>query len=51
MYTGGFLGSSTGKESPFSAGDMGLIPGLGRSPGEWMATHPSILAWIIPWTV
>jgi len=27
-----------------------LIPGLGRSPGEGMATHSSILAWRIPWT-
>ena len=26
-------GSSTGKESTCSAGDLGLIPGLGRSPG------------------
>ena len=31
-------------------GDLGLIPGLGRSPGEEMATHSSILAWKIPWT-
>ena len=27
-----------------------LFPGLGRSPGEGNATHPSILAWRIPWT-
>ena len=27
----------------------GLIPGSGRSPGEGMATHSSILAWKIPW--
>ena len=27
----------------------GLIPGSGRSPGEGMATHSSILAWRIPW--
>ena len=27
-----------------------MIPGLRRSPGEGMATHPSILAWRIPWT-
>ena len=32
------------------ATDSGLIPGLGRSPGEEMATHYSILAWKIPWT-
>ena len=30
----GFLGGSDGKESACNAGDMGLIPGLGRSPGE-----------------
>ena len=30
----GFLGGSTGKESPCDVGDLGLIPGLGRSPGE-----------------
>ena len=31
-------------------GDVGSIPGLGRSPGKEMATHSSILAWRIPWT-
>ena len=31
---GGFPGSSDGKESACNAGDLGLIPGLGRSPGE-----------------
>ena len=30
----GFLGGSTGKESACNVGDLGLIPGLGRSPGE-----------------
>ena len=30
----GFPGSSDGKESASKAGDLGLIPGLGRSPGE-----------------
>ena len=30
----GFLSGSTGKESACNAGDLGLIPGLGRSPGE-----------------
>ena len=39
-----------GKGSAFNAGDVGLIPGLGRSPGEGNATHSSILAWRIPWT-
>ena len=83
--------SSVGKESTCNAGDPGLIPGSGRSPGEgivfplqysWAslvaqlvknppamwetcfrsldwedplekgkATHSSIVAWRIPWTV
>ena len=30
----GFPGSSAGKESVCNVGDLGLIPGLGRSPGE-----------------
>ena len=30
----GFLGGSAGKESTCNAGDLGLIPGLGRSPGK-----------------
>ena len=30
----GFPGSSAGKESACNAGDLGSIPGLGRSPGE-----------------
>ena len=29
----GFPGASDGKESACNAGDLGLIPGLGRSPG------------------
>ena len=30
----GFPRSSVGKKSACNAGDLGLIPGLGRSPGE-----------------
>ena len=30
----GFPGGKESKESACSAGDLGLIPGLGRSPGE-----------------
>ena len=30
----GLPGGSAGKESACSAGDLGSIPGLGRSPGE-----------------
>ena len=84
-----FPDGSVGKESTCNTGDPGSIPGLGRSPGEWIgyplqyswvslvaqlvknppamwetwvqslgwedplgvATHSSILAWRIPWTV
>ena len=34
IYTWGFPGGSTVKNPPANAGDMGLIPGAGRSPGE-----------------
>ena len=37
-------GGLDGKESACSAGDLGFIPGSGRSPGEGMATHFSVLA-------
>ena len=30
----GFPGGSKDKESAYNAGDLGSIPGLGRSPGE-----------------
>ena len=33
MYLG-FPGDSDGKESTCNAGDLGSIPGLGKSPGE-----------------
>ena len=33
---GGFPGGSVGKASAYNAGDPGLIPGFGRSPGEGM---------------
>ena len=29
-----FLGGLDGKEPAFNVGDLGLIPGLGRTPGE-----------------
>ena len=34
LYIGGFLGDSDGKESACNVGDLGWIPGSGRSPGE-----------------
>ena len=41
----GFPGGSGGKESTYNAGDLGLIPGLGRSPGgrEWQSLQYSCL--------
>ena len=32
--SGGFPAGSDGKESAYNAGDWGLIPGSGRTPGE-----------------
>ena len=46
----GFPCGSTGKESACKAGDLDLIPGLGRSLEKGMAAHSSIIAWGIPWT-
>ena len=34
FFWGCFPGSSAGKESACNAGDLSLMPGLGRSPGE-----------------
>ena len=47
-----FLAGSVIKNLPDNAGDtedVGLILGLGRSPGGGNGTHSSILAWKIPW--
>ena len=46
----GFLGGSDGKEYACCAGDLGLIPGSGRSLGEGNGNHSRILVWRIPWT-
>ena len=49
-------GGSDGKEYACNAGDLGLIPGSGRSLGQEdplekeMATHSSVLAWRFLWT-
>ena len=47
----GFPGASDSKKS-CSAENLGLTPGLGRSPRgqHGTATHSSVLAWRIPWT-
>ena len=39
----GFSDSSVGKESACNAGDPGSFPGSGRSAGEGIGTHSSIL--------
>ena len=40
----GFPGGSDSKESACSAGDLGLIPGMGRSPGEGIG-NPLQFSW------
>ena len=47
----GFPGGSAGKESACNVGDLGSIPGLGRSAGEGKGYPLHILAWRIPWTI
>ena len=46
----GFPGSSNSKASAYNVGDLGSIPGLGRSPGEGNGNPSSIHAWKIPGT-
>ena len=40
----GFPGGSAGKESARNAGDLGVIPGLGISPGEGIG-YPLQYSW------
>ena len=47
----GFPGGSVGKESACNVGDPSSIPGLGNPLEMGKATHISILAWRILWTV
>ena len=42
---GVFPGSSAGKESACNAGDSGLIPGSGISPGEGIS-YPLQYSWV-----
>ena len=48
-YFGASCGPA-GKESACNVGDLGSIPGLGRSLEEGKKTHFSIVTWRIPWT-
>ena len=45
IFVLGFPSGSDGKEPAYNAGDLGSVPGLGRSPGEGK-DYP--LAWKIP---
>ena len=46
----GFPGGSAGKNLCANAGDVGLIPGLGRWPGEGNGNLLQYSSWEIPWT-
>ena len=50
IYIDGLPWWLSGKESACNAGKVDSIPESGKSPGEGLATHLSILAWEIPWT-
>ena len=39
----GFTGGSDSKASACNAGDLGLIPGSGRSPGQGNGNRPVLL--------
>ena len=50
----GFPCSSAGKESSYNAGDPGVIPGSGRSPGKGIGyplqyeySWASLVAWMV----
>ena len=45
----GFPGGSEVKASACNVGDLGSIPGSGRSLEKEIAAHSSTLAWRIPW--
>ena len=47
----GFPDGSAGEESTYTPGDMGSVPGLGRSLGGGHGNPLQYLAWEIPWTV
>ena len=44
------VAQTSGKESTRNAGDLGSIPGSGRSPGGGNGNPSSVLAWRIPGT-
>ena len=50
LYTG-LPGGLAGKESACNAGDLGFLSGWEDPLEKGKATHSSILAWRIPWTL
>ena len=44
----GFSGDSVVKNLPANAGDVGLIPGSGKSPGEGNGNPPHYCCWENP---
>ena len=52
LYIKCFPDGSVVKNLPANAGDMGLVPRLGRSPGRGTGNplNSNILAWKSPWT-
>ena len=50
MENEGFPGDSDVKESACSVGDLGSVPGLGKSHGGGHGNPLSIIAWKILWT-
>jgi len=47
----GFLGGSVGKNPLANAGDLSLIPGLGRSPVEGNGNPLQYSSREVPWTI
>jgi len=45
-----YLGGLDSKDFACNAGDLGLIPGLGRSTGEGSGSTYQYSSWRIPWT-
>ena len=50
FFKGNSAGGSEVKASACNEGDMGSIPGLGRSPGEGDGNPLQYSCWRIPWT-
>ena len=50
IFLQGFPGGSAVKNLSVNAGTMGLIPGLGRSPGEGNGNPLQYSSWRIPGT-